>query len=502
VKTRKFVRLGLLSAVLVAAPVAALAGDDTSTSTQDDKIARLEALIQAQQQKIDALQQQVTSANSQDMEAARLQAMREQIREVLSEREFRESLMPSVLLAGYDEGFYIRSSDDLFSLKINGYMQFRWTHYGTRSRNRYLLPRLERDDRTGFDMQRLRLALNGHAWSEDLTYHLTLRAEAPDGYDMVVHYAWANYRFADEFQVTAGIFQLASLRAELLADQYGLQFVDRGLVHSVFGLGIGTGVRFWGQLFEKQVDWYVDVVNSLNGQGNRTITTDPAEHDNHPAILARLVWHVMGDDPTTWARENDLPISETPAWDLGFSYAFNDDKSDLRTTRLPFPATRGFFGRGGYGLTNTNGTQIHQFSVDTAFKYMGFSAIGEYVFRTVDPRRAGRLPFTPYWLLTGQADTTVYHGAYAQLGYFLPIPGMENQVEAVARVGGISTMGNGTEGSWEYGAGLNYYLKGNAVKIQTDVIKIYEAPISSSYSSLANVNDDALVWRVQLQVAF
>ena len=307
----------------------------------------------------------------------------------------------------------------------------------------------------------------------------------------------------DEFQIKAGIFQNASLRAELLADQYGLQFVDRGLVHSVFGLGISTGVRFWGQLFEKKLEYMLDVVNSLNSPANRTITTDPAEHDNNPAILARLVWHALGDDLGAWAIEGDVPRHDTPHLDFGFSYAFNDDQGDLRTTRIPFPATRLLgFSRGGFGLTSTNGLQINQFSWDAAFKYEGFSAIGEYVLRLVDPRRAGRVPFTPWWLLTGQDATTAQHGGYLQLGYLLPIPGLEDKLEAVARVGGVSALASGQEGTWEYGGGVNYYIQGNDVKLQADVVKISEAPISSSYSSLANVNDDALVFRVQLQMAF
>jgi hypothetical protein len=285
-------------------------------------------------------------------------------------------------------------------------------------------------------------------------------------------------------------------------DEYGLQFVDRGVYDAVFGLGNGVGVRFWGQMFDKKLEYMIDVLNSLNGDRNRTITTDPAEHDNNPAILARLVWHILGEDPSIWAYEGDIPKSETPQWDFGFSYAFNDDQGDRATTRLPFPSNRRAGIRGGFGLTNTNGVQINQFSFDTAFKWQGFSVSGEYALRIVDPRRAFRFPFTPYSVLSGETDTVVYHGAYVQLGYFLPIPGLEDKIEAVARVGGVSTMGNGQEGTWEYGGGLNYYIEGNNVKLQTDVIKVSESPISSSYSSLANVNDDALVWRVQLQVAF
>ena len=63
-------------------------------------------------------------------------------------------------------------------------------------------------------------------------------------------------------------------------------------------------------------------------------------------------------------------------------------------------------------------------------------------------------------------------------------------------------MGADVEGSWEYGAGLNYYIQGHSVKLSADFFKLYESPISSVHKSLANVNDDALVFRMQLQLAF
>jgi hypothetical protein len=249
------------------------------------------------------------------------------------------------------------------------------------------------------------------------------------------------------------------------------------------------------------------VVNSTsNGEGfgsGRTITNDPAELDNNPAMAFKLIWHALGDKPPhDCIAQPDLEFHETPALDIGFHYAFNEDEYDLMTTRIPFPLPRDVPGIGGYGLTTTNGCQIHQWGLDAHFKYQGFSVLGEYIIRSVDPRRAGRRPFTPWWLATGQGDTTAQHGAYMQAGYFLPIPGLEKKLEAVARIGGISTLANGQEGSWEYGAGLNYYIEGSSVKLSTDFFKIYEAPISSSHKSLANVNDDALVFRVQLQVAF
>jgi hypothetical protein len=286
----------------------------------------------------------------------------------------------------------------------------------------------------------------------------------------------------------------------MMSDE-NFNMVDRSMTDAVFGLGIGLGVRVWGQLFDKKLDYYLDVVNSLNSPGNRTITNDPAEHDNNPAVLFRLVWHAMGDDPgNDFKTEADIDKHSSPALDIGFHYAFNEDDGDLRTTRIPFKRTRAL-GGGGFGLTTTNGLQINQFGLDAAFKYQGFSLITAYTVRIVDVRQGSR-PFAPMFILTGDDSTTVMHGAYLQMGYFLPIPGLEEKLEAVVRVGGISVLNGGQEGTWEYAAGLNYYIEGNKVKLQTDVTKVTEVPISNSYSSLANVNDDALIWRVQLQFAF
>lgn len=492
-----------LLALVVALP--ALAGGPAS-SDRDATIASLESRLAAQQEQLEQLQDRLVTARAQQEDAQRVEAMKQQIREVLSEQEFRESLMPSMVQAGYDEGFYIRSSDDMFLMKIGGLMQFRWTHYDTSSRNRYLAPRMQRNDRTGFDFQRVRINFKGHAFDPNITYLLELQSDSanPAAYDTVFSQGWIDYRFCDAFHFRAGKFKSASTRANTTAHSQ-LQFMSRPMVDAVFGLGFNLGVRFWGQLFDQQLDWYLDVTNSFSNGENfgsgRTITNDPAELDNNPALAFRLVWHALGEK-ADFKSQSDIESHGSPVLDVGFHYAFNEDEYDARTTRIPFPAPRPLLGAGGFGLTTTNGAQIHQWGLDSAFKYMGFSAIGEYVIRTVDPRRAGRRPFTPWWLLTRQGDTTAQHGAYVQLGYFLPIPGLENKLEAVARAGGISALANDREGSWEYAAGVNYYIHGQNVKLQADVTKLYEAPISSSYKSLANVNDDALIFRVQLQLAF
>lgn len=311
-RIRRHCAFVLLAAGLLTAPLRA----ETPASADvqggnDKKIARLEALLEAQQNKIEALEQQVAAAQQADMNAARVEQMKQQIREVLSEQEFRESLMPSTVQAGYDSGFYIKSSDDKFLMKFNGQMQFRYTYYGTRRENRYLSPGLHRQDRSGFDIARLNLDISGHAYSKDLTYFFEISAPTiGNGLNATLSYAWVNYRIVDEFQVKAGLFRVASMRANF-ASNAKFQFVEEPTADAVFGLNDGLGVEVWGQLFNKNVEYWVQVINVLDRPNAQSITTDEARftsgHDNAPAIVARVVWHALHGECTGMTTPPDAP---------------------------------------------------------------------------------------------------------------------------------------------------------------------------------------------------
>jgi hypothetical protein len=498
--------MGAVMAGVLTSPV--LADPGASATEKDGDVARLEALLEAQQAKIDQLEQQVAATALQDMDAARTEQMKDQIREVLSEREFRESLMPSMLQAGYDNGFFIRSSDDKFKMTFRGLVQFRWTYYNKQPRNRYLLPGFSSPDRNGFDGNRIRFIIGGHAYTKDLTYSMTLDFSEPTNYNARLLYGWVNYRFMDEMQLRAGIFRLASTRQDFESTAT-MQFAEYAMENIGFGLGRGIGVRLWGELMEGKGYYWLDVVNQLNGTG-RTMVNDEdlyaQGHDGNPAIVFRTVWQILGgscihpEDEGTLTSPCDMAMHDSPAWNVGFHYAFNADWRD-GSLAIAYPR-RTFWRAGGFGNTNSSQLNIHQFGFDTGFKWMGFSATAEYWFRTLDVRSSGQAPLTPLYQATGDDSTNVQHGGYLQCGYFLPIPGMEQQLELVGRIGGLVANSSQMEGVWMYAGGLNYYIDGHNVKIQTDLTKVYEAPYSSSTYSLANVNDDAWIWRVQLQVLF
>ena len=504
--------LGLLLVALIAWPAVGGNVDTKAITDEDAQIAQLQAALDAQAQRLTTLRQQVAASQDETLGADRTEQMRVQIREVLSDAAFRESLMPATAQAGYQRGFYIRSTDDRFKLQVNGRIQFRWTHYATRSQNRYLAPGTTRSDRTGFDVPRIYFTFGGHAYTRDLTYALILDGSEYRTYDMGILHAWVNYRFVDEFQVRAGIMRVAGTRANV--NTATMQFVETPLFDAVFAIPRGLGVRFWGRLFANQPiegQYRLDIVNTLGTPNTRTITTDEdlyaAGHDNNPGIFFHTVWGLMRGCCTRQGDEVPYPFASCdweyhtePALNIGAHYAFTEDTHDGALS-IPY-ARKTFFQPGGFGLTSSDGLQIQQFGLDLGFKYRGFSATAEYAVRVLDVRHARRAPFTPLYQLTGDDSTSTLHGGYLQCGYFLPIPGWEQKFEVVGRVEGMATTAGGREGTWAYAGGFNYYIDGHRVKLQTDVTKVTETPVSNSTVSLANVNDDALVWRMQLQFAF
>lgn len=467
-------------------------------SADEATLAALENMRVAQQERLRTLEAQAAQEEPERLRAA---ALRAQIRELLADAEFREELAQTTTLAGYDDGFFLKSSDDAYTLNLNGFMQFRWTHAGVQARNRYLDRQRERDDRTGFDIQRIRIIASGNVGSENLTYEFDVLADSPEQYNAGLLWAYFNYRFADEFQVTAGRFNIPGTRANY-GDERGYQLIEMPLADAVFNIGDGTGVMIWGDVAAARISYYASIVNGLNGPDNRVITSDDQrELDGNPAFVGRLVWHALGDDPDAGQYEGDTHFLESPALNIGAHYAFNEDDGDADTTLIPYPwvAPRG---GGGFALTNSNGLRVQQAGVDATFKFMGFSLAAEYEVRFLDVTRSNDLPLAPLYRLTGDKSTNAQHGAYLQAGYFLPIPGFEKKVEIAGRVGGISALAGMHEAAWEYAGGVNWYLHGHHLKVQTDVTRIQEAPISNEYLGLGNVNDGALIWRVQMQVAF
>ena len=109
-------RVGLLAgASALTLTGASFADNPTEAQSWEARVAELEAEVA--QLKGDNW---ITEQRSDEIRAI--------VQDVLADADTRASLLQSGMTAGYDNGFVIGSPDGNFSLKINGYIQFRWVY--------------------------------------------------------------------------------------------------------------------------------------------------------------------------------------------------------------------------------------------------------------------------------------------------------------------------------------------------------------------------------------
>jgi len=511
---RVFMVSVLIGSIALLAPSAVLgeqpSGLALASADQElvkDRIDRLEALVEQQDQQLRQLRGEVQQSGA-SMDEARVAQIKGLVREVIADSEFRESLFPDQVQVGYDGGFYLRSADEQFLLKINGILQVRYAHYNDQKRNRWLTPRQRYSDRSGFSIDSIHLLFSGHLYGPELTYMIhMITTEKPPGGDnsqAMQWYTWrafADYKFADELHIRAGLLVVPFGLQESFVSNSKTMFVTRGMANEYFNLDRSIGVQAWGELFDKKLKYQVAVTNGWRNARDRFNTPDALrELDQNPAITARLEYKAMGDVGRACC-ESDLEYHEDPALTLGVSLGYLDDNGDRSGVPLAY-GVPDFFrdGVGGFDQVSTNGTNITQFGADAHFKYRGLALTGEYWLRIVDVSNGNfnsRL-VAPYFLRTGSNATSHQQGAQMQAGYFI----VPKKLEAIARVGAVWDIGPGSEGVWEYAAGMNWYINGHANKLQFDVTKINELPTASGGANFMELNDDVLLWRLQWQILF
>jgi len=443
-------------------------------------------LIQVQRAKIDALRAQLDVVQQGTVDAVRTEEVRKVVRELLADTEFRETLYPDVTQVGYDKGFYIKSADEDFLLKINGFLKVRWTGQNRQTDNPRVQGRQRQDDINGFEIEDLYMYFQGHIHTPKLTYSIVLTGDTDDAHEWNTYTAYINYEFAKEFQFVAGELKLPFGR-QWLVSKSELQLIDRSLATETFGLNRAVGAAVHGTVAGK----LSYIVGVANGVANRNDSPSQEELDTNFAYVARLVGHLLGGPIKD---ESDLAYSKDPQWEVALSFGYNDDNGDRNPGAfysIPERIRRGR-GIGGNAVADLTGTDYFQWGADTAFRWRGFSIAAEYFLRTVD----GNSEYSPWELRTGRDDATHQQGGHIQAGYFI-IP---KKLEAVARLGGV--WDNGGDDTWEYVFGVNYFPWGSYnVLLQADFTRIEEAPATSTSGNWSQ-NDEVNMFRVQLQARF
>ncbi|MBI1851565.1 MAG: hypothetical protein HYR85_14585 [Planctomycetes bacterium] len=355
---------------------------------------------------------------------------------------------------GYDKGFSFKSKDEKFSLKVNGYGQFRYS-YTDRDED---VPG-NSADKSAFRNRRVRVSFSGTAFEPWVTYKLqwenaggslSLRDYYIDLYDK---------KSTPGIGVKFGQFKTPFSR-QFLTSAQNLQIVERALTNDTSGTDLAfdrdQGVAIHGKPFGSEFN--VEYTTGLfNGNGQN-------QSDNVDVGLlwvSRLDWNILGEPGYS---EGDVEDSQDAKFAVGSSYAYN----------IVTPAT---------GPTANIDTAQSRLEIDTIFKLMGFSLQSEYFVsnETPDDHVAADV--------NGGINSK---GIYVQSGFFV----MPKELEIAGRYTYFDRDRVGEPNRQEVIGGVNYYFsQSHWWKLQADVRYLEPArdPGSDNYETQ---------YIVQMQVSF
>lgn len=442
-------RAHLLPTTLTAAATSVFAGSalaqDPPSPGQDPTVRQLLERIEAQDRRIDELNQRVAAPQQ----------------------------TPAGASVAYDKGYVLRSTDPSspFELRINGRMQFRFVGFDPDSDSA-----TTNSMRNDFEIERGRLEFRGTWLDPDTHFYINLDADTDDEHVVIMHDFWMNHEFCDAFDLYVGKAFVPGSR-DWLAGSTTTHLIDRSLANSFFRPDRSVGVWAIGEPLE-DVHYRVMVANGFN-------TTDlpPGAIDGKFTYSGSVWWDPLADYGSGYA---DLQQHEDLAVRLGASLTYARDQHGQDPANQEADAIRYSDGR----RLTADGVERFDLTlgaVDLAMKYQGFAANAEAYFRQLDAIDSPTMPM----LARGAYDW----GGHCDVGYMI----VPKRFDIVARV---STVQGDREDAWEYAGGCNWYIDGtHQNKLSFDASLLDDSPTNSSGPNY-RVNDDGWLFRVQWQIAF
>lgn len=202
------------------------------------------------------------------------------VHEVMADANQRATLLNDETLVGYDNGFFIRTADNNYLLKIRGLVMLRYIY-----NHRQGAPTGEDADESGFELSRTRFAFMGHVI--DPTWKFMIWAGYTSSGSTALYDAYLTKILPHGFSITAGQFKIPIWK-EFIVSETSQQFVDRSLLNAKCSGSYTQGVK---------VDWQNDMFHltgSLN-DGRGTINTNWYNDNHHLAVTGRAEWKVFGE---------------------------------------------------------------------------------------------------------------------------------------------------------------------------------------------------------------
>ena len=389
-----------------------------------------------------------------------------------------------------------------YSARFNGRVQGRYSYFHDRGPfNNEALNELE--------IERARLSIRGFIFDDYLAYRFSTDWDSDDRTIGNLTNGWVQWDL--QKAIGWGWGNKTNLRIGFWRTSFGrqrsessrlLQFVDRSLTSTFFGIDRNMGIGLSGEF----THCYQPVVYQFvitNGLGSGT-NSPRRDLDNNLGFVTRIHKTLIGDYEDE--SEADLGLASFHTLRIGFSTAYTRrSKQEITGARAEFDADPSvlivtdvangipFFEMS--DLTDEEEYDLFLAGVELDWKHAGWSFHTEYLMRSIhNVRFSGPETFSDFT-----------HGYYVQGGYFLT-----EKVEWVARHSGLfaSGRGNGAPLGTDYdttayatGTGLNFYFRGNHSKLQMDAFYYDGAPFNSGSMNIRG-GDQGVMFRTQYQLSF
>ncbi|MAT69818.1 MAG: hypothetical protein CMJ58_09865 [Planctomycetaceae bacterium] len=368
--------------------------------------------------------------------------------------------------AGYDGGFYVRTTDGNFSLKANCLIQMRYI-----ADWRDLAPGDGDGGEAGFALARAPLIFSGAVLSPQLTYWLILQASRSSGNDYVEE-CRINYEFENGLYLQFGRFRDPTFMRELDVSYARQMGVERSYQYAVFSTGVQEGLCLSKQNdFLRVMTYFTDG----RGSGNAGVAKDFFEDASDFAVSTGFDWKLAGDwtqygDFASWADE---PFAAFLGADLHYEAPESGDSS-------PGNDLNEFF----------------EWTVDASLERAGWMAFGSFVQRKSlavgeEIVQNGAQALTAYQIIPDTLEP-FFRYEYIDFGGFTNV-GAARTAVADSSVNLVS-------------AGANWYFKRHAAKATVEVVHAMDAiPVAVSSAGLlldASARNGQTVLRTQMQLLF
>jgi phosphate-selective porin OprO and OprP len=349
--------------------------------------------------------------------------------------------------AGYDEGLYIKTTDNRYMLKFNGLFQFYMPQIQDFSDN----TKKAQDENIAFEVRRLRLIFSGNGFFPWLKYFVQMGADKGGSFQLFDAYMdWGYKNYATP---RFGQYKVPFNREELTGDAY-LEFTaERSIVNDQFTIERDIGASLYGSLFDNTLAMFEYYGGIFNGAGRNSAG---GVNGTNLLYAGRIMWEPLGKYPYVQGDLlTGLKVDQTkPLLAVAAAFAYFPNYNPItenQNNRVNLSNTVLAINK------NAQSADVFQFTADLGFKYEGFGFEAEY-----DLQRIGDI--------VSVAPTTgaqTEQGIRAQLGYiFLP-----THFEAAFRYAYVKNYCQnnitnvGCQKEQEYSPAINYYFYAHRLKV-------------------------------------